>query len=455
MLFGGAGDLATRHLLPALLHLRRHQQLPHDFSVLGVGRDDLTPSGYRELVERALRSRVPEATDDERTWLLGAVDYVSVELTERTDLRAVSGSGPTLFYCALPPWAYRPVLIALARAGLPRGSRLVLEKPVGEDLTSAQEVHRLAHSLVDEGSVFRVDHFLHHQVVQDVLCLRLANPFLRAAWSHEHIESVEILWEESEGVRERAAYFDRAGTVKDMMQSHLLQLLALVAMELPSRWEAGDLPIHREAALRQVRSIDAREANSRTMRARYVAGQVHNQPVEAYASTPGVLAERATETYAAVALEVDAARWQGVPFVLRSGQAIGSPRRHIEVRFRAVPGAPAGHSTVLRLEMVPSQITLEMAVVGSDGFPDLTNSALTAQRPEQSLPASARLIRDVLAGRQGLFVTEGEVEQCWRVTDSVASAWAAAGTPLVSYAAGSSAPRMPPGVLSDVCEHTP
>lgn len=455
VLFGGAGDLATRHLFPALLHLRRQEQLPEEFSILGVGREDLTAIGYRGLVERALRSRMPDATDGERTWLLRALDYVPVEITEQTDLSVVVGSRPTLFYCALPPWAYPPALVALARAGLPRGSRLVLEKPVGESLASAQQVHHLLDSVTDEQSVFRVDHFLHHQVVQDVISMRMANSLVRAAWSHEHIQSIELLWEERDGVRGRAAYFDRAGTVKDMMQSHLLQLLALVAMELPTRWEAEALPALREAVLRQVRSIGAHEASSRTMRARYVAGQVDGQPVGPYAASPGVVADRATETYAAVALEVDTARWHGVPIVLRSGQAIGTPRRHIEVRFRPLPGAPGGHATVLRLEMMPAQVTLEMAMAGSEGFPGLERSHLTAHRPDQSLPASARLIRDVLAGRRGLFVTRAEVEECWRITDAVAAAWATAGTPMASYAAGSSGPPMPPGVLTEVCRGNP
>jgi len=450
VVLGAMGDLATRHLLPALVHLLGDGSLPSPLRVLGVGREPLSTHDYRCLATRTLADHVPGLDAGDRAALVGRLDYLQADLDGRPDLTAALRPGPVIAYLALPPAVYAPAVHALKAGGIASGSRIVVEKPFGEDVASARALSRLLHTVVDERDVFRVDHFLYHQTVQDLLALRLANPIFEPLWNQEHVERVEITWEETTGVAGRAGFFDRTGALKDMIQSHLLQVLAIVAMEAPSRLDERSLRDEKVAVLRQISSLTPSEVATRTARGRYTAGAVDGQALCSYVQEPGVDRGRHTETYACLQLSVNAPRWRDVPFVLRAGKALGRPRRRVALHFRTprgrgLPGAPA----VLCLEMAPDRMTLEVQAAGPSGMPEVEPVLLEVARARQPLPASARMLRDVLAGDPTYVVRDDETEECWRIIDSVLTTWRAGLPVLQNYEAGSVGPVCPAASAPD------
>jgi len=445
VVLGAAGDLATRHLLAALSHLARAGGLPADFRILGVDRAALTTDTYRERARGALTAQAPTVGSLDRADLVRRLDYRQADLSQQPDLGSDLGAEPVIAYLALPPSAYPSAVRALSAAGLAPGSRVVIEKPFGEDRTSARELTALLHSLCLERDVFRADHFLHHQSVQDLLALRFANPFFEPMWNCEHLERVEITWEETAGVAGRAGYYDRVGALRDMVQSHLLQLLALVAMDAPATFDEHGLRDAKVAALRRVRSFTADEVATQTARGRYTSGRVQDQPRNGYLDEPGVDPARGTETHACLQVMVVDHRWAGVPFVLRTGKALGRARRRISLHFRASAGLPSATPAVLTVDMAPDRVWLQLNGAGPPGLPALSSLRLEATRPAQPLPASARLLRDVLAGDPTFAVRDDETEQCWRIVDSVLAGWQTGAPPLQDYAAGSAGPAPPIG----------
>ncbi|MBA2445053.1 MAG: glucose-6-phosphate dehydrogenase [Nocardioidaceae bacterium] len=444
VVLGAAGDLAIRHLLPALAHLQSHGGLPAALRVLGVGREPLTSQDYRDLAALQLAEHASGVDSAHRAALINRLDYMQADLERRPDLRQALGTGPIIAYLALPPSVYASAVQALQDGGIAPGSRIVIEKPFGTDLGSARELSRLLHTVVREQDVFRVDHFLYHQAVQDLLALRFANPIFEPLWSCEHLERVEITWEETAGVAGRAEFYDRTGALRDMVQSHLLQILALVAMEAPAALDERCLREEKVAVLRRVNALIPSEVATRTARGRYTAGNVQGQALRGYLQETGVDASRDTETYACLQLTVNVPRWHGVPFVLRTGKALGLPRRHIALHFRAARRGmlPVTHA-VLCLEMAPDRLTLELQAVGPSGLPEVEPVLLEVARRRQVMPASARLLRDVLAGDPTLTVRDDEAEQCWRIIDSVLVTWRAGVPTLQNYAAGSAGPGPP------------
>jgi len=444
VVMGATGDLATRHLLPALALLLRERRLPSELRVLGVGRKPLTDKTYRKLGARALAEHAPGINVSDRAALVRRMGYLHADLRQRPDLRAVVGVRPVIAYLALPPSEYPRAVQALRAGGLAPGSRIVVEKPFGEDLESARELSRLLHAVCPERDVFRVDHFLHHQTVQDLLALRLANPFLESLWNREHIERVEITWEETAGAAGRVGYYDGVGALRDMVQSHLLQIVALIAMDIPAGFEERSLRDAKAAALRRVHALTTHQVATRTARGRYTAGSLRGQPRRGYLQELGVDAARGTETYAYLRLTVDDPNWSGVPFVLRTGKALGRPRRRISLFLRTTPrGVLSAAPAVLSFDMGPDRVTFDLAGAGSNGLPAVAPFRFETSRPSQPLPASARLLEDVMAGNPTLAVRDDEVEESWRIVDSVLAGWRAGVPPLQDYPAGSAGPDLP------------
>jgi glucose-6-phosphate 1-dehydrogenase len=444
VIFGGAGDLASRHLLPALAHLISDGSLPSSLRVVGVGREPLTSATYRDLASRWLTEHAPRIDVADRGTLVERLDYLHADLLQRPDLRSTLTAGPVVAYLALPPSAYAPALQALKSGGIAAGSRIVVEKPFGEDLASARELSRLLHTVFAESEVFRADHFLHHQTVQDLLALRFANSIFEPLWSREHVERVEITWEETAAVSGRVEFYDRTGALRDMIQSHLLQLVALVAMEAPAALDERALRQERVAVLRHICALTPEEVAAGTARGRYTAGNINGQALPSYLNEPGVDPSRDTETYAYVRLTVDLPRWQGVPFILRTGKALIHPCQQITVHFRDAPDrllpTPAA---ILCLQMTPDRLALKLGTVGPSGLPVIEPTWLEAKRPRQTLPASARLLRDVLAGDPKFSVRDDEAEHCWRIIDSVLATWRKGVPRLQDYPAGSAGPSIP------------
>jgi glucose-6-phosphate 1-dehydrogenase len=437
VLLGATGDLALRHLLPALARLVATGSAPADLTVAAVGREPGTTAGYRQALADRLERHAPDVRPAVRDALLAGVEYHEADLDRSPSLAAAVGNDPVIAYLALPPTTYPSAVEALRAAGLHPASRIAVEKPFGVDAGSARTLTDLLHATVPERNVFRVDHFLHHQTVQNVLALRRHNPLLEQLWSRAHVERVEITWEETAAVGDRAGFYDGTGALRDMVQSHLLQLLAVVAMDLPAELDERRVRDAKAEVLRRLRApVDLA---SDTVRGRYTAGVVAGRPVGGYAELSGVDSGRAAETYAALRLQVDAPRWSGVPFVLRTGKALAQDRRHVTLHLRPSPGssAPAGSVSI---SMVPERIALRLAVCGPEGVADPAALELAAEPPRPSLPPSARLLLDLLSGDPVRAVRDDEVQECWRVVDGVLAGWRAGAAPMREYPAGSGGP---------------
>jgi glucose-6-phosphate 1-dehydrogenase len=411
VLFGATGDLAGRFLLPALASLQAAGRLPDGFQAVAVGRRELGElSAARQAALRSLAYRQADVADQ---------DAVAAAIGRSDE--------PVAVYLALPPRAFPDAVRALAAIELAPGSRVALENPFGEDLESAIGLNRLLEEVWGEAAeqrVFRVDHVLGMATVQNLLALRLANPVLQAVWSGAHIDQVEILWEETLALEGRAAYYDHTGALKDVLQTHMLQVLSLLAMEPPAGPGERELHDRKVEALRSVRPVEI----GRTRRARYSAGPL----APAYVDEAGVDPGRCTETFAAIELELGGERWAGTRFLLRAGKALSRRRKMVVVRFRGA--APSE----LRIGLDgPEDIALQLwGGTPSEPAP-LT---LSAPPPASELPAYGHVLLDVLGGGSELAVRGDEAEQAWRVVTPVLDAWAAGAVPLGEYPAGAAAP---------------
>ncbi|HEV2088871.1 MAG TPA: glucose-6-phosphate dehydrogenase [Cryptosporangiaceae bacterium] len=449
LIFGACGDLTGRYLLPALARLAAADALPPDLHVRGVCRDDLDTEKFRAHAEERLDRHAADVARPARGEVVRRLDYARADVT---DSAAVAGAirglpGPVAAYLALPPALFAPTVRALGDAGLPPGSRVVLEKPFGSDQGSARELNRLLAEVADEDHIFRVDHFLAQQTVQNVLGLRFANRVFEPVWNAGHVCAVDIVWDEMLTLEGRASYYDSTGALRDMLQNHLLQLLCLVAMEPPHTLSARDLRDRRVEVLRAVRNLDLDEVRRHTVRARYTAGRIGDRDVPDYVDEPGVEPDRCTETYAEMTCWIDNWRWAGVPFRLRSGKALGAGRTEIAIRFRDVPHLVFGQAqeplpNVLRLMLDPDRIELSVNLNGAGDPFDLEPACLDLGLAPQELPAYSRLLLDILDGDASLSVRGDEAEEAWRIIDPVLAGWRAGASPLRHYPAGSSGPDL-------------
>jgi glucose-6-phosphate 1-dehydrogenase len=442
VIVGATGDLNARYLLPALAALRAAGHIDDRFELTCADRKDQTTEEFRSWAAAELDRHGRAAPADARKAIAEAVRYRQADATDADDVASlIAGDGPVAGYLALPPVVFPGAITALHRAGLPPDSRIVLEKPFGEDLDSAVQLNRLLSDLAPEKAVFRVDHFLAMTTVQNVLGSRLANRVLESIWNSAHISEVEIVWDESLTLEGRAGYYDGAGALKDMVQNHLLQVLCLVAMEPPLSLGERDLRDRKIDVLRSVRPLTDDDVVRRTRRARYLAGRIGDRAVPAYVDEEGVDPRRRTETFAEVELELESWRWSGTTFRLRSGKALDHDRKEVAVRFRPVPHLPFGHTgtaepNVLRFGLDPENMTLGLTGIGP-GPRALTPLTLTAQMQPSDLPAYGRLLLDVLHGNAALSIRGDEAEESWRVLAPVMSAWSTDLVPLHEYPAGS------------------
>ncbi|MGQ4378791.1 glucose-6-phosphate dehydrogenase [Streptomyces sp. SAS_267] len=444
-ILGATGDLSARYLLPALVALRAAGDLGDRFQLTGASREDWDSARYREWVTAQADRHGGHYPADAKAAIAAAARYQRADVTNPADIASViAGEGPVAVYLALPPALFPLVVTALHQAGLPAGSRIVLEKPFGEDLASAHELNRLLGELVPEQAVFRVDHFLAMTTVQNVLGVRLANRVLEPIWNSTHIAAVDIVWDETLALEGRAGYYDTVGALKDMVQNHLLQLLCLVAMEPPITLGERDLRDRKVDVLRSVRLLTEDDVVRRTRRARYLAGRIADHDIPAYADEEGVNPQRRIETYAEVELELDSWRWSGTTFRLRSGKALRADRKEVAVRFRSVPHLPFGHSgealpNVLRFGLEPEDLTFDLTGIGAH-TDTLAPLSLTAQMEPPHLPAYGRLLLDVLNGDPAMSIRGDEAEEAWRVLTPVLNAWERDLVPLEEYPAGSNGP---------------
>ncbi len=458
IIFGGTGDLARRKLLPALAVLRHHGFTGDDTVVIGVGRDSaMDDAAYRAVVRDALKRTEIDGAEIER-WMERSVFYQGIAdgapdgfraLGARLDAMERDGriSPNRAFYLAIPPVAFPATIdgIQSARLHADRGwARVVIEKPFGRDLASAQELNQLLHRCFDESHVYRIDHYLGKETVQNLLVFRFANAVFESVWSRDHVESVQITVAEQLGVERRAAYYDTAGAVRDILQNHGAQLVSLVAMDTPARMSADSIRQEKVKALEQIRPVQPENV----VLAQYAKGSVGGTPVPGYREEPGVPATSKTPTYAAIRLDIDSWRWQGVPFYLRTGKRLAERVTDVVVKFRRPPvwlfkamGGTELHRNTLRLVIQPKEGFALYFHVKSPGRPlRLERLPLDFYYDERypELPeAYQTLLLDVIDGDQTLFVRADEVEAAWRLYAPVLNG----DLPMHQYPSGSWGPR--------------
>ena len=434
-IFGGTGDLSGRKLLPALCRLAAEGHLHPRTQILATGRGELTDRDFRQLMQAALAetdlSAESIAVFCDKRLHYQALGQGGVEgfqaLGERLKSLEIAHdlASNRVFYLAMPPQAFPPVIEGLGGAGLNHScgwTRLVVEKPFGRDLASAKELNHLIHRYFSENQVYRIDHYLGKETVQNLLVFRLSNALVESAWNRDRVDSIQITVSETLGVGTRAEYYDRSGAVRDMVQNHLTQLLSLVAMEVPSSFAADAIRFEKIKVLRTLAPIQS----DQVVRGQYTAGQIDGRPVAGYLDEEGVPSRSQAETFVAMKMFVDSWRWQGVPFFLRSGKRMPRRMTQIAVRFRDAPvsffeklGCSHDTADVLVITLQPNEgftLHLDIKVPGTPFRLERIPLSFHYQDRFAAVPeAYQTLLEDVISGDQTLFVHGDEVEESWRV----------------------------------------
>lgn len=459
VLFGATGDLAGRFLFPALFELAHRGVLPQGFAMTASSTSDLDDDGFRAHVTQALRGRIPDEHAESATWVLERTRYLSADATDAESvgrvLRAArEGQDIALgCYLALPPAFVPGALESLVASGLPSGSRVAVEKPFGDDLRSAHELAALIQRLFGadaDTTVFNVDHSLGMAPVQGLLPLRRANVFPEAVWNAQQIEEVRVLWEEALGLEDRAGFYDATGALKDVMQNHMMQVLAQATMELPDQTPEGmpelaSLHARRSALLEAVQVPSAEDAARNSSRARYTAGELtgdgrsHAGPVPDYVDEGGIDPDRGTETFAEVLLHIDTPRWSGARIRLRAGKALRRRRKGIEIVFRTT--TPGREPAVLWIGLDGElDVRLELNTRQADG--ELERLELRGRQPAPDFGAYAHVLRDFLNGGSALAVATADAIRAWKILTPVIESWGRGEPPMQEYEAGSDGPPM-------------
>ncbi len=471
VIFGATGDLARRKLVPALFQLRLRDLLPKPFFLLGFARSLDGDDAFRDNLRHALGDAAAAHSAEADAFLANAYaahgDYQDPEAYRRLATRAAElstrhgTSGNLAFYTATPPDLHAVIAGQLAGAGLLRETagawrRMVFEKPFGRDRATAGALNRTLHRHLAESQIFRIDHYLGKETVQNLFMLRFANLIFEPVWNRDHIAHVQITAAETLGVEERAGYYDGAGAVRDMFQNHLFQILALTAMEPPGRFEAPLVLAEKRKVLHSIRPFFDGPGNDPAqawVRGQYTAGA----GLPGYRAEPGVPPDSRTETYAAGVFHIDNWRWSGVPFCLRSGKRLDRRRTEIAITFRPVPISVFPElrpedlaRNVLVLNIQPDE-GIELTIQAKRPGPKLCMSALTLDVKYRevfktaSSDAYERLLLDVMLGDRTLFISADFIDAAWSLLDPVLNAWAndpdGKRFPLHPYAAGSPGPE--------------
>ncbi|HEX2091924.1 MAG TPA: glucose-6-phosphate dehydrogenase [Longimicrobiaceae bacterium] len=470
VIFGGTGDLARRKLIPAVFRLWQQGLLPPGFAVVGVAREAITDEVYRERMREALAEFATAPAPGEwdefgRRLFFGSHVFDDAEGFQRlgTQLQGIEGElgirGNRLFYLAVPPGVVENVVGDLGRAGLvcpadcPCWTRIVVEKPFGRDLESARALNAALLRVYDERQLFRIDHYLGKETLQNLMVFRFGNAVWEPLWNRSHVDHVQITVSEEVGVEQRADYYETSGALRDMVQSHLLQILTLVAMEPPASYDADSIRNEKVKVLRAVRPVRGEDVGHETVRGQYTAGAAGTEPLRGYTDEDGVAPGSRTETFAALRLWVDDWRWAGVPFYLRTGKRLPAKATEVVVRFRPAPhpvmdlvenDPPAPNALVLRIQPREGiSLLFEAKVPGLRGRlkpVSMDFDYRTAFPRAESPEAYQRLLLDAMLGDATLFARRDEVEAAWTLVTPILEEWERAGAP-EPYPAGSWGPE--------------
>ncbi|WP_304169372.1 glucose-6-phosphate dehydrogenase [Phenylobacterium aquaticum] len=462
VLFGGTGDLAQRMLFPSLYFLDADGFLAEGFKIVATARADMERDAFVEQVRAAIDKRA-EGGLDPAAWARFAarLDYVGADATTAAGVEAIKAAmgvfKAPMFFLAISPSLFGRVCKALGGSGLAvPDSRIVLEKPIGRDLHSSKAINAQVGEVFSEDRVFRIDHYLGKETVQNLIALRFANTFFEPLWNNLTIDHVQITVAETEGVGDRWPYYDEYGALRDMLQNHMLQLLCLVAMEPPADMEPDSVRNEKVKVLRSLRPFTRADVQANSVRGQYTAGVVGGKQVAGYETERGQ--KSGTETFVALRADIDNWRWAGVPFFLRTGKRLPDRRTQIAIQFKGVPHSIFGGAA--KADLVANQLIIDLQpdedieLVLMNKAPGISQDGMRLQSLPLSLSllkaysgpnarrriAYERLILDVIQGNSTLFVRRDEVEQAWTWVDGVAAAWAESGMTPKPYAAGSWGP---------------
>ena len=470
VIFGVTGDLTHRLVLPALYNLAATDLLPEQFCVVGVARRGMTPDQLRESLMQGLRDHATRPVDDTiARRLLECVTTIEADVDnpasfdgmkdelQRLEKRRGTG-GNRLFYLATPPTAFEPISQQLGRTGLldedgGAWRRLVVEKPFGTDFASAKALNTSLLKILQEHQIYRIDHYLGKETVQNIMVLRFANGMFEPIWNRHHIEHVQITVEERLGVGYRGSFYDATGALRDMVPNHLFQLLSLVAMEPPARFDAHAVRSEKAQVLAAIQTQTEAEALANSVRGQYRAGRIGDTEIPDYPKTKDVRPNSTTETYAALKLTIDNWRWAGVPFYLRTGKALGAKRTEVAIKFRQAPFAMFRDTPIERLSqnylvigIEPAEsITLQFNTKVPGPAISIDGVAMKFNYRDyfKAEPSTGyeTLIYDCMIGDNILFQRADSVEAGWQAVQPFLDAWKkAGGRGLEPYRAGSEGP---------------
>ncbi|WP_177313047.1 glucose-6-phosphate dehydrogenase [Pseudomonas sp. S9] len=458
LVFGGTGDLALHKLLPALYHLHRDGRLHADMRIIALARSKHGRDDYKALAERPCRVQIAKADFDPQCWqaFSARLDYFAMDASQSADFTRLkrylgdTNARVRVYYLATAPKLFETIATYLKTAGLADPySRIVLEKPIGHSLQSAQAINASLGCVFDESQVFRIDHYLGKETVQNLMALRFANMLLEPIWRAAHIDHVQISVCETLGIENRGDYYEHAGAMRDMVQNHLLQLLCLVAMEPPVRFDAESVRNEKVKVLEALKPITGQDVRDKTVRGQYSAGQIGNQQVAAYYFEKNVDNDSDTETFVAIETQVENWRWAGVPFYLRTGKRLAEKTSEILIQFKPVPHAlfGGGDANQLLIRLQPEErISLHMMAKNPGKGMKLEPVALdlnlaTAFKQQRRWDAYERLLLDVIEGDSTLFMRRDEVEAAWRWIDPIIKGWQQHYQQPRPYPAGSNGPE--------------